>query len=123
MDDDFNTAAAIASLFELAPVINKFIDDHKLETGGTPEQKGDALSAAARVIAIARLIGMFIDPPETKSAADDGLTDTLMQLIIDVRKELRSNKDFQTADLIRDRLAKNKITIEDRPDGTIWRRD
>ncbi len=123
MDDDFNTAAAIASLFELAPVINKFIDDHKLETGGTSEQKGDALSAAARLIAIARLIGMFIDPPEPKSAADDGLTDTLMQLIIDVRKELRANKDFSTADLIRDRLAESKITIEDRPDGTVWRRD
>jgi cysteinyl-tRNA synthetase len=122
MDDDFNTAAAIASLFELAPAVNKFIDYHKLGSADPTADRGTALAAAARLIAIGRLIGLFIDPPETKSADNDGLTDALMQLIIDVRKALRAKKDFETADLIRDRLADSKITIEDRPDGTRWRR-
>ena len=38
-----------------------------------------------------------------------------------VRQHLRKKKDFESADLLRNLLAEQKITLEDRPDGTIWR--
>jgi cysteinyl-tRNA synthetase len=42
-------------------------------------------------------------------------------VLIEVRKHLRGKKDFETADMIRDRLKDQNITLEDRPDGTLWR--
>ena len=44
-----------------------------------------------------------------------------MRLLIDLRAEARKNKDFSTADRIRDGLSEIGVTIEDRKDGTGWR--
>ena len=121
MDDDFNTAGAIAALFDFAGVVNRVIEQEKLDTGGSEDAKKEILSATEHLIVTARLIGMFIDPPEKTASGDDGLTDQIMQILIEVRQLVRKNKDFATADLIRDRLTEAKVTLEDRPDGTIWR--
>ena len=125
MDDDFNTAGAIAAMFEWAAAVNRFIEQSKLEStsmdAASTDANSDALQAARRLVAVGRLIGLFLDPPAKKSAADGGLTDTVMQVLIEVRQHLRKKKDFETADLIRDLLTDRKITLEDRPDGTHWR--
>ena len=129
MDDDFNTAGAIAALFDYAGAINRFVEQNKLEDGasaraktrGSQDGRKDALHATAALIATARLIGLFIDPPANKTASDDGLADKAMQVLIKVRQHLRKKKDFESADLIRNLLTESKITLEDRPDGTIWR--
>ncbi|MGB0716247.1 MAG: cysteine--tRNA ligase [Phycisphaerae bacterium] len=122
MDDDFNTGTAIASMFEFASGINRFIEQHGLDDGGSDAQKADALHATRHFIGTARLIGLFFEPP-AKAGGDDGLTDKVMQVLIEVRAHLRGKKDFETADLIRDRLAENKITLEDRGGETSWRAD
>ena len=123
MDDDFNTGSAIAVLFEFAASINRFIEQGKLESGGTDDARQDALTATRRLIAVSRLIGLFLDPPQKKRTGDDGLTDSVMQILIEVRQQLRKKKDFETADLIRDRLAASNITLEDRAGETSWRVD
>jgi cysteinyl-tRNA synthetase len=43
-----------------------------------------------------------------------------MEIILDIRKEIKAKKDFATADKLRDDLAKNKITIKDTKDGVTW---
>jgi cysteinyl-tRNA synthetase len=121
MDDDFNTAGAIATFFELATAINRYVEENKIESGGTDAAKGEALNATRRLIATARLIGLFLEPQARKAGGDDALTDKVMQVLIEVRQHVRKNKDFTTADLIRDRLKDAGITLEDRPDGTLWR--
>ncbi|MFH1107627.1 MAG: DALR domain-containing protein, partial [Planctomycetota bacterium] len=121
MDDDFNTAGAIAALFEFAGAINRFIEEEKLETAPGDAPKQDVLSAAAHVIALGRLIGLFLEPPPKRTADDDGIADKAMKVLIHVRQHLRKKKDFESADLIRSLLAEQKITLEDRPDGTVWR--
>lgn len=121
MDEDFNTAGAIAALFEWAGAVNRHIEQERLESGGADAAKRDALHAASRLIATARTIGLFLDPPPDKSAADNGLMDKAMQVLIHVRQHLRKKKDFESADLIRNLLAERKITLEDRADGTVWR--
>jgi len=121
MDDDFNTAGAIAALFELATAINRFIEEQKLETGGGDAGKQDALSATAQLIGLGRLIGLFLEPPTKRTASDDGVADKAMKVLIQVRQHLRKKKDFESADLIRNLLTEQKITLEDRPDGTLWR--
>ena len=122
MDDDFNTAGAIAAMFDYAGAINRVIEQEKLESAGADAAGAKAaLAATGALVGTARLIGLFIDPPQKKTIGDDGLTDKVMQILIDVRQQVRKKKDFETADLIRDRLAEAKITLEDRPDGTVWR--
>ena len=53
----------------------------------------------------------------------DGLTDQLMALLIELRAESRRTKNFAVADQIRKGLTALKITLEDRPDATKWRRE
>ncbi|MHC5110839.1 MAG: cysteine--tRNA ligase [Planctomycetota bacterium] len=121
MDDDFNTGTAIASMFEFAAGVNRFVEQHDLDSGGTDEQKADAMAATQRLMATARLLGLFLEPPARAGDGDDGLTDKVMQVLIEVRAHLREKKDFDTSDLIRDRLMENKIVLEDRKGKTSWR--
>jgi len=149
MDDDFNTAGAIAALFEFATAINRYIEESGLESGGehkdslcatqdeprdlahaTPEastnvnaNKQDAFAAAMHLIALGRLIGLFIEPPQKASGTDDGTAAKAMGVLIKIRQHLRKKKDFETADLIRTLLTEQKITLEDRGDGTTWREE
>ncbi len=121
MDDDFNTAGAIAALFDFASAVNRFVEQNKLDTGASDEQKCNALTATSRLIRTARLIGLFIEPPSENSAGADALGSKAMEVLLQVRQHVRKKKDFETADLIRDLLMEQKITLEDRADGTIWR--
>jgi cysteinyl-tRNA synthetase len=124
MDDDFNTAGAIGVLQQLASEINSFIEKSGVEKDKAPEPI-TAISAATQTLrSLAGLLGLFVKPASAKPAAEDkGLADQLMQLIIQLRASAREKKDFATADAIRDGLAKLKITMEDRADGTTWRKE
>jgi cysteinyl-tRNA synthetase len=124
MDDDFNTGMAVGKLFELLKLLNKFADVEKLE--GVAKPPADALATleqgATTLRELAATLGLFRKPVETKSGGDDSLVARLMQLVIDLRGAARKNKDFATADLIRERLLELGLTLEDRPGGTEWSR-
>ncbi len=121
MDDDFNTADAIAVMFEFASAINRFVDQEKIESGGSAEPMRETLNATARLLAMGRVIGLFLEPRSADAAATDGVAQKAMEVLIAVRQHLRKRKDFESADLIRNLLTERRIAIEDRPDGTIWR--
>lgn len=123
MDDDFNTGSGVASLFTLVTTLNKFIDAEKLESGKPDAAKVATLLRGATVLReLAGVLGLFRKPVEQKVAADDSLVGPLMNLLIELRANARKNKDFATADLIRNRLTELGITLEDRPTGTEWTR-
>lgn len=118
MDDDFNTAAAIAVLFELAGKLNRFIDEQKLETAPHDAPRRAALAAARELVELGRLLGLFIEPPVAGGGGEK--LDAVMQVLIDVRQMCRKSKNFEAADMIRDKLAEIGITLLDRPGGTDW---
>jgi cysteinyl-tRNA synthetase len=124
MDDDFNTGAATAQLFEVLGILNKYIDTEKLEAGKPDAAKVAVLERGATVLReLAGVLGLFRSPIEQKtSGADEALVGNLVQLLIELRNAARKNKDFATGDLIRNRLAEMGVTLEDRPGGTEWRR-
>lgn len=126
MDDDFNTGGAVGVLFDLRKAINGFVAEAKLDGEG----KSDAESLAAFVTSVtllkelASVLGVFSKPIESSDGgASDELVDGLMQLVISLRASLRQEKNWALADQIRDSLNELKVTLEDRPDGTLWRRE
>jgi cysteinyl-tRNA synthetase len=123
MDDDFNTGGAVGVLFDLRKTLNSFIGDQKLDQGTPKPDAIAALIAGMTVLKeLSNILGVFREPKRQAGGADDALLDGLMQLIIQIRAEARKARNFAVADLIRNRLAEQKITLEDRPDKTLWRR-
>jgi cysteinyl-tRNA synthetase len=124
MDDDFNTSGAIGVLFELRSALNALIHEQKLDGPGKDnEQMVAALKTGACLLKeLSNLLGVFRKAPVKEQGADDGLVNQLMELIIDIRKDARTNKNWDIADKIRDGLAACQITVEDRPEGSLWRR-
>ena len=122
MDDDFNTAIAIAVLFDFVRTVNKFIDQHALETR-KPAAELATLDAMLHVLReLTGVLGLFLEPPQVAAGADEGLVAKLMDLVIEIRAHARKAKDFATADLVRNKLTEAGIVLEDRPDGTGWSR-
>jgi len=108
MDDDFNSAGALASLFELVRVINQTRAD-----GATDEQ----LSAAQlQLKKLSGVLGLTIEKTSEANVAVDGL----VQLLIEVRQDLRANKLWQLSDKVRDRLVELGVILEDSKEGTSW---
>ncbi len=121
MDDDFNTAGAIGVLFDFAGHVNRFLDATRLETNAVEPLRTALQGATGTFMMLARLLGLLIERPQ-KRGGDDGDAQKLMDLFIEVRKMAREAKQFQLADVIRDRLAELGFVLEDGQDGTRWRR-
>jgi cysteinyl-tRNA synthetase len=121
MDDDFNTAIAIASLFDNVRVVNKFIDQHGLEAKKPAAELATLDAMMLTLRELTGVLGLFLEPPQQKAGdADEGLVAKLMELVIEIRANARKSKDFATADLVRNKLTEAGIVLEDRPDGTGW---
>jgi len=114
--DDFNTANAIAVLFDLARDINRARDQERDERHGL----------ASLLRHLAGLIGLLGSDPEeflkSRIGQQDGLTDAEIDALIEARLKARQQKNWQEADRIRDQLTAAGIEIEDGPEGTRWRR-
>lgn len=121
MDDDFNTAGATAALHEMAGVVNGFVERSDLEKSKDPALLAPLVAGASVLKHLAGLLGLFRAAPAAVRP-DDGLTEQLMQLLIRLRAESRAAKNFAVADGIRKGLGEIGITLEDRADGTGWRR-
>jgi len=109
MDDDFNTAAALASLFDYVRAINSARD------AGVDENT--LRSAQTILVELTGVFGLQLE----KEGQTPEEAEPFIDLLLDIRKALRDAKQWELADMIRDRLMELGITIEDGKDGTIWR--
>ena len=123
MDDDFNTAGAIAVLHEIAGSINGFLEQNRGDTNREPDVVLAAAAAAQTLRKLGQILGLFRSEVPGITAKEPGTVEQLMALLIQVRNEARKTKQFALADSVRDGLKKIGITLEDRPDGTGWRRE
>ncbi|NWO06331.1 MAG: cysteine--tRNA ligase [Alteromonadaceae bacterium] len=114
MDDDFNTAGAIAVLHQVANEINQFRRD------GDAEQ---ARRSAAVLVRLGGILGLLQQSPDAFFQADTGeLSAADIEAMIQARAEARKAKDFAEADRIRDELLEKGIILDDSREGTSWRR-
>jgi len=126
MNDDFNSAKALASVFEVVKKGNKILDN----TNDAPDEENlKTLNFVYNDIKItAGILGMFLMDPQTyfKAKKDKGMEDrdvdpAEIEDLIHQRTDARKNKDFSRADEIRDHLQSRNIVLEDGPDGTTWK--
>jgi len=108
MDDDFNTAGSLGSLFDLVRAINTARD-----AGATPEQLKPAQDALRELTGI---FGLRL----TEKTGSEG-ADKFINLLLEVRAEARKQKQWPLSDLIRDRLKELGVIVEDSKDGATWR--
>lgn len=116
MDDDFNTALALAAIFELCREINALLNDRAFNGG---EKTAAALVDLQDFFAELDTVFGVIVPP---AMASDDLSEDLLRIMLAIRDRARQAKDWATADFIRDELKGIGITIEDTADGPRWKK-
>jgi len=115
MNDDFNSPILIANLFEGVRIINSVND------------KKESISAEDLVI-LKKLFNDFVFEilglkTEETTGKQNELVDGLLSTILSIRQEAKANKDYATADIIRNELSKLNIQIKDTKEGASWEID
>jgi cysteinyl-tRNA synthetase len=123
MDDDFNTAGGIAVMHELAGSINAFIERNDLEKSKQAELLDYATAATQTLRRLGLVLGLFRSPMTATAAQQDQTLDKVMKLMIRLRAEARASKNFALADSIRKGLTEIGVTLEDRAEETLWRKE
>ncbi len=107
MEDDFNTADAVAAVFELVKYINTNTDE-----GSSKEYLGKMLDLLKKLTDV---LGLIVDRKEE-------ILDSDIEELIRERQEARKAKDFARADTIRDELLEKGIILKDTREGVQWKR-
>ena len=112
MDDDINTAKVVANLFEILPSINSLKDKHIA---------ADAVAGATWAtvqtqlkLFVESILGLKVD-----NGANRQQLNGVVELLIEIRKQAKDNKDFATSDKIRNQLADMGIQLKDEKDGSM----
>lgn len=115
MDDDFNTADAIAAIFEAVRLANTYLAED--------EVRGAELTAWEQLIdELLLVLGLEVDVENAADAASEQEEEEIESLVA-LRNEARKARNFHRADEIRDELAQRGIVIEDTAQGTRWFRE
>jgi cysteinyl-tRNA synthetase len=126
MNDDFNSAKALAAVFDTVKKGNKLLDE-------APDQLEDSATADLTQIRkdmadIAGILGIFLKSPsdwfadkKEKGVAEMAVDPATVEALIAERTQARKDRNFARADEIRDQLQEMNIVLEDGPSGTTWR--
>ena len=101
-------------LQDLTRAVNTLINEGGPQTQGTLAAIDDLFRELGGGV-------LGIVPDSADRGGDAGREDGLVRLLIDLRKQARDNKEWATADTIRNRLKELGVVLEDRADGTIWK--
>ena len=107
MEDDFNTADAISSIFELVKYANQKVD------GSSSRAYVQALLDELKTLC--NVLGIIVETKEE-------MLDSDIEAMIEERQQARKNRDFARADAIRDELLEKGIVLEDTREGVKWKK-
>ncbi|MGE0561811.1 MAG: cysteine--tRNA ligase [Flavobacteriales bacterium] len=111
MNDDFNTPITIANLFDGLKYI------HLLKEGKETISTDDLEKLKNHYfIYVFEILGLM----DEKEESNPELIDDTINIILELRKKAKENKDYSTSDFIRNELSKIRITLKDTKDGTTW---
>ena len=112
MDDDFNSAGALGCIFELVREINSMRDAGASQAQLDPAQN--------QIREFADVFGLVLEEEKTDAGQS---ADVFIQMLVDLRFELKKQKNWPLADQIRKELGEQGITIEDSKEGSLWYRN
>ena len=110
VSDDINTPKALSELFALAKNINNAKTDK------------EAKDIASVLIGSANLLGLMNEDPEKWFDSGADVDEVLVEQMLKDREEARLNKDFVKADEIRQKIESLGVSIEDGPEGPLWKK-
>ncbi|RKU26962.1 cysteine--tRNA ligase [Candidatus Poribacteria bacterium] len=114
MDTDFNTAQAVGSIFTLVSTVNKSIAKNNGISNHIYTHAYNALIETCEVLGI-------YSTNEQDTGKTDEYLDPVLNLLLDIRQDARNRKDWDTSDMIRDRLKELNIEIQDTKEGSTWK--
>jgi cysteinyl-tRNA synthetase len=128
MDDDFNTALALAHLFDLVRIINRLTV--AVDNRSTPGTQSALRLACSELQRLGNVLGLFTSAPSVwlekqKHAGlgeETGMSSEEIEGLLRERQEARANRDFARSDQIREELAAKGILLLDSAQGTTWKR-
>jgi cysteinyl-tRNA synthetase len=112
MDDDVNTAKVVANIFEIIPVINSLKDKHITQDAVATSTWNHVQSQL--IVFIESILGLKVE-----AGANLVQLKGVIDLLIEIRKESKANKDFATSDKIRNQLMNMGIQLKDEKDGSM----
>ena len=125
MDDDFNTALALANVFDLVRGVNRLLADG---LAGTDEARRALAAARAGIDELGGVLGLFTAEPAAffaritgRKMAELAIAPEEIEQLIGERAAARKQKDFKRGDEIRDMLLGRGIILLDGPQGTSWK--
>ncbi|MBS7639832.1 MAG: cysteine--tRNA ligase [Candidatus Bathyarchaeia archaeon] len=117
MDDDFNTPLAIAAIFSIVRAINNYANiNAEIETAAKKE-----VYEIMKVL-VEDVLGIRVETEVEKRTTEyEPIIGNLMEIILELRQEMRRRKEWKIADEIREKLQRIGFIIEDTHSGTIWK--
>ncbi|MBQ4514206.1 MAG: cysteine--tRNA ligase [Anaerolineaceae bacterium] len=112
MDDDFNSAGALGCIFELVREVNTMRDMGASQAQLDPAQN--------QIREFANVFGLVLEEEKSDSGQS---ADVFIQMLVDLRFELKKQKNWPLADQIRKQLGEQGITVEDSKEGSLWYRN
>lgn len=113
MDEDFNTPEAIAALFDLSREINRYLDENKHTSTSLLETVYDVYSR------LGKALGLF--QREKTNDVTEKIVNDLVQILFDLREELRKKNEYKLSDKIRTRMKQAGLVVEDTAEGPKWK--
>ncbi len=117
MDDDFNSPQAIAVLFDFAREVNTLLNAEQPPARSALQDIDGWFAVMGH-----QVLGIIPENLGSRDSDSEGLVAGLMGLILDIRQKIRAQKLWELSDALRDGLKRLGITVEDKKDGTTWKR-
>jgi cysteinyl-tRNA synthetase len=125
MDDDFNSALGLGSVFDAVRYINRLLDE---TPGSIPDDiLGKVLSIKTQILKIGTILGILTEDPDhyfrckkISALENQDLDPMVIENLIKKRSQARASKNWAGADDIRKKLEAMNVVVEDRADGTFW---
>jgi len=115
MNNDLNTAIALSTIFDLTRLTAKLLKENAAQN--TLKEVDDLFTRLA-----SNVLGIIKEYYGQTSDADEKILNDVIEILVEQREIARKQNDFKTADNIRNKLSRAGIILEDKPDGTKWRK-